>query len=62
MTPSATAPVPGLQPAMPASNDWAPGFAADFMAKDLDFALRAAEVKPAFLLLIYPSTEIRSAR
>ncbi len=36
------APVPGLQPAMPASNDWAPGFAADFMAKDLDFALRAA--------------------
>lgn len=25
-------------------------------------ALRAAEVKPAFLLLIYPSTEIRSAR
>jgi 3-hydroxyisobutyrate dehydrogenase len=36
------APVPGLQPAMPASNGWAPGFAADFMAKDLDFALRAA--------------------
>jgi 3-hydroxyisobutyrate dehydrogenase-like beta-hydroxyacid dehydrogenase len=36
------APVPGLQPAMPASNEWAPGFAADFMAKDLDFALRAA--------------------
>lgn len=39
------APVPGLQPAMPASNDWAPGFAADFMAKDLDFALRAAAAK-----------------
>lgn len=39
------APVPGLQPAMPASNDWAPGFAADFMAKDLDFALRAAEAR-----------------
>ncbi len=36
------APVPGLQPAMPASNGWEPGFAADFMAKDLDFALRAA--------------------
>lgn len=39
---STRAPVVGLQPAMPASNAWAPGFAADFMAKDLDFALRAA--------------------
>lgn len=36
------APVPGLQAGMPASQDWAPGFATDFMAKDLDFALRAA--------------------
>jgi len=35
-------PVPGLQPAMPASNDWRPGFFADFMAKDLDFALSEA--------------------
>lgn len=39
------APVPGLQPTMPASNDWEPGFAADFMAKDLDFALRAASAQ-----------------
>ncbi len=35
-------PVPGLQPAMPASNDWRPGFTADFMAKDLGFALAGA--------------------
>lgn len=32
-------PVTGLQPDMPASRDWQPGFRADFMAKDLDFAL-----------------------
>lgn len=32
-------PVPGLQPGMPASRDWAPGFTADFMAKDLRFAI-----------------------
>lgn len=32
-------PVAGLQPDMPASRDWRPGFRADFMAKDLDFAL-----------------------
>ncbi|MBX7160964.1 MAG: NAD(P)-dependent oxidoreductase [Acidimicrobiia bacterium] len=36
------APVPGLQPDMPASNDWAPGFATDMMAKDLELAIAAA--------------------
>ncbi len=35
-------PVPGLQDGMPASNDWLPGFSADFMAKDLGFALEGA--------------------
>ncbi len=35
-------PVAGLQPGMPASRDWCPGFRADFMAKDLDFALEDA--------------------
>ncbi len=35
-------PVPGLQPGMPASNAWRPGFTADFMAKDLRFALDGA--------------------
>lgn len=54
-------PVPGLQPEMPASNDWRPGFSSDFMAKDLDFALsdaagsgrelRSAEVVRALLRL-----------
>ena len=39
------APVPGLQPGMPASEGWAPGFAADFMAKDLDFVLAAASAR-----------------
>lgn len=32
-------PVAGLQPQMPASNDWKPGFTADFMVKDLDLAV-----------------------
>ena len=35
-------PVPGLQPEMPASRDWQPGFTAEFMAKDLTFALLEA--------------------
>lgn len=35
-------PVPGLQGEMPASNDWRPGFSAEFMAKDLGFALAGA--------------------
>jgi 3-hydroxyisobutyrate dehydrogenase len=35
-------PVPGLQEASPASNDWRPGFMADLMAKDLDLALAYA--------------------
>lgn len=33
------APVPGIQPGMPASNDWEPGFTADFMVKDLNLAV-----------------------
>jgi 3-hydroxyisobutyrate dehydrogenase len=37
------APVAGLQPKSPASNDWKPGFATDMMAKDIDLALQAAE-------------------
>lgn len=36
------APVAGLEGAMPASNDWEPGFATDMMAKDLEFALATA--------------------
>lgn len=36
------APVPGLQDGMPASSDWAPGFATDMMAKDLELAIAAA--------------------
>lgn len=36
------APVPGLQDGMPASTDWAAGFAADMMAKDLEYAIAAA--------------------
>ena len=39
------APVPGLQPGMPASTAWAPGFSTDFMAKDLDFALADADAE-----------------
>ena len=39
------APVPGLQPGMPASTAWAPGFRTDFMAKDLDFALADADAE-----------------
>lgn len=35
-------PVAGLQAGMPASSEWAPGFSAEFMLKDLDFALAAA--------------------
>ncbi|HXX89269.1 MAG TPA: NAD(P)-dependent oxidoreductase [Acidimicrobiales bacterium] len=33
-------PVAGVVPDSPASNDWAPGFMTDLMAKDLDLALR----------------------
>lgn len=36
------APIVGLQPGMPASNGWKPGFTADFMAKDLGFAIKGA--------------------
>lgn len=32
-------PVPGIQPQMPASNKWKPGFTADFMVKDLKLAV-----------------------
>ncbi len=35
-------PVPGVLPAGPASNHWAPGFMTDLMAKDLDLALAYA--------------------
>ena len=31
-------PIPGVQPAMPASNDWKPGFATEWMAKDLSLS------------------------
>lgn len=37
------APVEGLQPEMPPSNNWQPGFATDMMAKDLDLALATAQ-------------------
>jgi len=36
------APVEGLQPDMPPSQNWQPGFATDMMAKDLDLALESA--------------------
>jgi len=35
-------PVPGVQPHGPASNDWAPGFATEWMAKDLFLARQFA--------------------
>jgi 3-hydroxyisobutyrate dehydrogenase len=35
-------PVEGVVPDSPASNDWAPGFMTDLMAKDLDLAIRFA--------------------
>ena len=35
-------PVPGVQPAGPASNEWRPGFATEWMAKDLFLALQFA--------------------
>jgi 3-hydroxyisobutyrate dehydrogenase len=35
-------PVPGVVPDSPASNDWAPGFMTDLMAKDLGLALAYA--------------------
>jgi 3-hydroxyisobutyrate dehydrogenase len=37
-------PVPGVQPNGPASNDWKPGFATEWMAKDLFLALQFARV------------------
>jgi len=37
-------PVPGLLPAVPASNDYAPGFASELMVKDLRLAQDAAAV------------------
>jgi 3-hydroxyisobutyrate dehydrogenase len=43
-------PAPGVVPDSPASNDWAPGFMTDLMAKDLDLAIRyaAASGSPLF--------------
>lgn len=43
-------PVEGLIPESPASNDWAPGFMTDLMAKDLDLAIGYArqEKTPLF--------------
>ena len=39
-------PAEGVVPESPASNDWAPGFMTDLMAKDLDLAIRyAAEAR-----------------
>lgn len=38
------APVPGLQDGMPASTGWAAGFAADMMAKDLEYAIATAHM------------------
>ena len=35
-------PAPGVIPESPASNDWAPGFMTDLMAKDLDLAISYA--------------------
>jgi 3-hydroxyisobutyrate dehydrogenase len=35
-------PVPGVLPDSPASNDWAPGFMTDLMAKDVDLVLAYA--------------------
>ena len=35
-------PAPGVIPDSPASNDWAPGFMTDLMAKDLDLAIAYA--------------------
>ena len=35
-------PAPGVIPDSPASNDWAPGFMTDLMAKDLDLAIAHA--------------------
>jgi 3-hydroxyisobutyrate dehydrogenase len=35
-------PVPGIQPGGPASNGWAPGFATEWMAKDLFLAQQFA--------------------
>ena len=35
-------PAPGVVPDSPASNDWAPGFMTDLMAKDLDLAIAHA--------------------
>ncbi len=43
-------PAPGVVADSPASNDWAPGFMTDLMAKDLDLAIRhaAATGSPLF--------------
>jgi 3-hydroxyisobutyrate dehydrogenase len=43
-------PVPGVLPDSPASNDWAPGFMTDLMAKDIDLVLAyaAKQHAPAF--------------
>jgi 3-hydroxyisobutyrate dehydrogenase len=39
---NAAHPVPGMMPTAPASNDYAPGFMTDLMAKDLGLAVNAA--------------------
>jgi 3-hydroxyisobutyrate dehydrogenase len=40
-------PAPGVGPTSPADNDYAPGFAADLMLKDLRLAMQAAEAADA---------------
>jgi 3-hydroxyisobutyrate dehydrogenase len=40
-------PAPGVGPTSPADNDYAPGFAADLMLKDLRLAMQAAETADA---------------
>ena len=39
MLPSTRLPAEGVVPDSPASNNWAPGFMTDLMAKDLDLAI-----------------------
>lgn len=51
-------PVPGPVPASPANKDYAPGFAADLMLKDLNLALAAAEETGASIPLGSHSRDI----
>jgi 3-hydroxyisobutyrate dehydrogenase len=45
-------PVPGVQPHAPSSNGWQPGFATEWMAKDLDLALGYARSAGAPVLQV----------